>query len=601
MKTSLIQVPGKKSHTPDSDIISRKLSTHEFNRPFTDNRSEAVTQRKFKEMANNGATAKSSLQLKTLLNKPAQKQEVEEEEMLQGKFTTTQLKEQEEEELLQGKFEPIQKKGNNTGLPNNLKSGIESLSGVGMDDVQVHYNSDKPAQLNAHAYAQGTDIHVSSGQEKHLPHEAWHVVQQKQGRVNPTMQLKDNINVNDDAGLEKEADVMGAKALEKSNKTTSYQKKNQSNLNNKTYQRFSVNSNSWDKTKKAWFSSGSGEGVLFIKDKGPAVVVKSAFGFEAEIIIASNLINESTKGNDGQNNGWKINTPNVRTANQQESNDIVNNAKHVLGNTIDNKSQAILDNISDPNSATLIMSMVKGKEAMKLIGDLQSAKKTTVKHTKNHKIGERTERDTFVTRLYKESGPMKLLGKTAAIDIFMGNKDRIIGGVINTKNFMADMNDRAIRLIDNVEAGQFFRTYSNNGFTQTAKQSFDFWTTHVDSLAKDEYDEISISVVDNIIDEIKNQLRDEDKAIINKNLQDNSAKMKNWFSEGLQHGHTILKKSLSDPNKLVNGVPREFRKDALKNIVARKNVIAYGLDKDTAWENANLLVDALYDSRKGKI
>ena len=82
-----------------------------------------------------------------------------------------------------------------------------------MNDVKVHYNSDKPAQLQAHAYAQGTDIHVASGQEKHLPHEAWHVVQQKQGRVKPTIQMKNKVNVNDDAALEKEADVMGAKSL----------------------------------------------------------------------------------------------------------------------------------------------------------------------------------------------------------------------------------------------------------------------------------------------------------------------------------------------------------------------------------------------------
>jgi hypothetical protein len=65
------------------------------------------------------------------------------------------------------------------------------------------------------AYAQGTDIHLGPGQEKHLPHEAWHVVQQKQGRVKPTMQLKGKVNINDDAGLEKEADVMGAEALNK--------------------------------------------------------------------------------------------------------------------------------------------------------------------------------------------------------------------------------------------------------------------------------------------------------------------------------------------------------------------------------------------------
>lgn len=108
---------------------------------------------------------------------------------------------------------PIQRK-NNTGLPNNLKSGIENLSGYSMDDVKVHYNSSKPAQLQAHAYAQGTDIHLASGQEKHLPHETWHVVQQKQGRVKPTMQFKGRVNINDDVGLEREADIMGVKALQ---------------------------------------------------------------------------------------------------------------------------------------------------------------------------------------------------------------------------------------------------------------------------------------------------------------------------------------------------------------------------------------------------
>ena len=100
---------------------------------------------------------------------------------------------------------------NNTGLPNNLKAGIESLSGVSLDKVKVHYDSPKPAQLNALAYAQGTDIHVAPGQQKHLPHEAWHIAQQSQGRVKPTTQVK-GVAINDDSGLEREADVMGAKA-----------------------------------------------------------------------------------------------------------------------------------------------------------------------------------------------------------------------------------------------------------------------------------------------------------------------------------------------------------------------------------------------------
>ncbi|MDZ8105287.1 MAG: DUF4157 domain-containing protein [Nostoc sp. DedQUE12a] len=102
---------------------------------------------------------------------------------------------------------------NKTGLPDQLKAGIENFSGLAMDDVRVHYNSSKPAELQALAYTQGTDIHVAPGQEQHLPHEAWHVVQQKQGRVKPTIQAK-GVGINDDKGLEKEADVMGAKAVQ---------------------------------------------------------------------------------------------------------------------------------------------------------------------------------------------------------------------------------------------------------------------------------------------------------------------------------------------------------------------------------------------------
>lgn len=97
---------------------------------------------------------------------------------------------------------------NHTGLPDGIKQGVEHLSGLPMDDVAVHYNSTKPASLGALAYAQGTDIHIGPGQEKHLPHEAWHVVQQKQGRVKPTLQMKGGIAVNDAVDLEPDVDGM---------------------------------------------------------------------------------------------------------------------------------------------------------------------------------------------------------------------------------------------------------------------------------------------------------------------------------------------------------------------------------------------------------
>ncbi len=101
---------------------------------------------------------------------------------------------------------------NRTGLPDNLKAGVEALSGMSMDHVRVHRNSSRPAQLQAHAFAQGSDVHLAPGQDHHLPHEAWHVVQQAQGRVRPTLQMKGGVAINNDQALESEADRMGAKA-----------------------------------------------------------------------------------------------------------------------------------------------------------------------------------------------------------------------------------------------------------------------------------------------------------------------------------------------------------------------------------------------------
>lgn len=98
------------------------------------------------------------------------------------------------------------------GLPEDLMAGIEELSGYDMRDVKVYYNSSKPAEYNAEAYAQGSEIHLSAGKEKHLPHEAWHVAQQKAGRVAAT-ENEGDAAINSDPSLEAEADFMGAKAL----------------------------------------------------------------------------------------------------------------------------------------------------------------------------------------------------------------------------------------------------------------------------------------------------------------------------------------------------------------------------------------------------
>jgi hypothetical protein len=208
-------------YTNQLSVQSQQISTSDTQNEFSDPRTRATAQRQLQDAANHSIhsrqlkshqlaqTSARSMQLKVMnamMNTPVV-QRLEEEEALQTKSAGETM----QREASAGAAEVT--KSNNTGLPDNLKSGIESLSGMSLDHVKVHYNSSQPAQLNAHAYAQGSDIHLAPGQEQHLPHEAWHVVQQAQGRVQPTMQMK-GVNVNDDVGLELEADQMGARAVQ---------------------------------------------------------------------------------------------------------------------------------------------------------------------------------------------------------------------------------------------------------------------------------------------------------------------------------------------------------------------------------------------------
>jgi hypothetical protein len=119
----------------------------------------------------------------------------EEEELIQGKFASAELQPQ----LQQAP------RADNTGLPDQLKSGIESLSGLSLDVERVHFNSSQPAQLNA----QGSDIHLAQGQERHFLHETWHIAQQAQGRMQPKFQMLDGEAVKDDTQL----DAIGAHSL----------------------------------------------------------------------------------------------------------------------------------------------------------------------------------------------------------------------------------------------------------------------------------------------------------------------------------------------------------------------------------------------------
>lgn len=116
-------------------------------------------------------------------------------------------------------LEPLQKKENLTGMSDEVKAGMESTHGADFSDVQIHAASSKAPEVGALAYTQGTDIHFAPGQfspdtasgKSLLGHELTHVVQQREGRVSPTMEVN-GMPVNDNPALEKEADELGKKA-----------------------------------------------------------------------------------------------------------------------------------------------------------------------------------------------------------------------------------------------------------------------------------------------------------------------------------------------------------------------------------------------------
>lgn len=171
----------------------------------------------------------------------SESEEMEEEETLQGKFNggvaqRSESEELEEEEPLQAKMQPrgaipsfgkvVTQAKADASIPAGVRGKMESTMGADFSDVRVHQNSSQASAIGAQAFARGNDVHMApgkfnpssqSGQEL-LGHELAHVVQQREGRVQPTIQAK-GVPVNDDAGLEKEADILGAKAARASEPT----------------------------------------------------------------------------------------------------------------------------------------------------------------------------------------------------------------------------------------------------------------------------------------------------------------------------------------------------------------------------------------------
>ena len=102
-------------------------------------------------------------------------------------------------------------------MPDKVRTKMESSFGQDLSGVRIHQGPEA-SSIGAVAYTRGSNIHFapgaynpnSSSGQKLLGHELTHVVQQRAGRVRAPAGSK--IPINSDAGLEREADVHGAKA-----------------------------------------------------------------------------------------------------------------------------------------------------------------------------------------------------------------------------------------------------------------------------------------------------------------------------------------------------------------------------------------------------
>ena len=124
----------------------------------------------------------------------------------------------------------------NGDLPPKVQMKMENAFGQDFSNVNIHKDSKSATDVGALAYAQGNDVHFAPGQFKPntqagqelIGHELTHVVQQREGRVKPTTQAK-GLPVNDDKGLEKEADDMGKMAAQGKFEETQYPNINEQN------------------------------------------------------------------------------------------------------------------------------------------------------------------------------------------------------------------------------------------------------------------------------------------------------------------------------------------------------------------------------------
>jgi len=511
--------------------------------------------------------------------------EEEEEEPLQTKAAPG-MQRQEEEEELQGKAAGSQpatvpedlearikaERGGGHPLSDNTRGPMEQSFGADFSGVRVHTDSEADAlnkQISAKAFTSGQDVFFraneyspgsDSGREL-IAHELTHVVQQTGGQ----------------------------KVQSKTENTD------------------------WRNATKASVSGGGATGVLFMEEDGSKLVVKPGNIVADEAIIAANLAG----GMLGKDTGWPIDAPKTRLASLAEAQEIKKWATDLLtkaGRTRwrlpkkvykKEREKTLLENLDRPT--TIVSEYAPGMALSKFVNKWtkqtkkkwwRREKKTVRGMTPKQRSKEfalwkkRKMRKGLITQMWTDPDLMKTMGKATAMDIFMGNGDRLLD-LYNPDNWRISVTKRSFHLVDNAEAdtrGFLTTKVSREGKIVTAEKGFEEWLNDrggwVKKFIASDYPGLANRVVNDILGpDIERSLREKDKRAFHIHWDNNSAKMEGWFIEGLKQGKQLLLKTLESPESLIKGISKRSQLAALTSINARRLAIGAGLGM-AAWEYA---------------
>jgi hypothetical protein len=460
-------------------------------------------------------------------------------------------------------------KGAGSPLPADVRTYMEPRFGTDFSGVRVHTGGEAvqmSKELKAQAFTHGQDIYLGTGRydpgstagKRLLAHELTHVVQQGGAQVQARSET------------DGETEASAEPAFSRYTATQESQPE---------IQRLPWQDTNWADATEVNASGSGARGVLFVKDEtaDPPVVVKSGQIMDVEVPLAANIHQQVLGGGQGPQE-WGASVPGARVVSQDEGRTI----KTALGDKVQGNERAenILERTDQPG--TLVFQYATGVEFGKALG-LPETGQSTKKHSRkkgflkrmyNKLRGKstRTMRSASALNAFLDPGFWSTMGRVTAVDIFTGNRDRLIG-YFNLANFLVDMQARTIGVIDNVQLWDKSAFISNQAFSLDPDKALRLWVQDpwTKLFCEEDYEAVFNKVCDEkLIPSIEGDYRAKDQRVFKRKFNKRKGQLRNAYVAGLAAGKNRLIAVLkANTQSLVAGVPEDKQAEALISLRGR--------------------------------